>query len=685
MNHDIVFAPLVDVSLLWLSLALTVATCGYAAWIRVSGWALRTAAMMCIVMALAQPSFRQRDTQPLDDVVLIVEDRTASQALEPRAEQTDRVGQLLRDQLTQLPNLTVQTISVSDSPSNQGTQVFEAISQAQVDIPARQLSSIFILSDGQVHDVPNVVDFGIPVHHIVTGTRNEYDRKITITNAPAYAILGEPVKMTVRIDDVGNQMREAEPVVVKVNLGGGARYEFPTITGRETELELNLTHAGQTIFEFRVEPIAGELTTENNTTFLSVNAIRDRLRVLLVSGLPHAGARVWRNLLKSDSSVDLVHFTILRPPEKQDGVPVSELSLIAFPTRELFLEKIDDFDLIIFDRYKRRGILPNAYLDNIATYVEQGGAVLIAAGPDFASAQSLARTPLDRILPGRASALVRRDSFKPAVTDLGQRHPVTADLPGQETWGPWARQLDLELNRGQVLMEGADERPLLILDRVGQGRVALLASDHVWLWYRQFQGGGPQQELLRRMAHWLMKEPDLEEETLIATQIEDGLLIKRRTLAEIASPVLITKPNGDRVTQNLLRDEDGQFSSTFQTDDQGIFQLSDGTLSIAVSRGVVAPIELNEALATPARLAPIVATTRGGQVWADEMPLRLREVKQGRPAAGRGWLGVLRRDAKDVVDIKLRPLLPVWAALLLILGLILAAWLREGRRASSVD
>jgi hypothetical protein len=234
-------------------------------------------------------------------------------------------------------------------------------------------------------------------------------------------------------------------------------------------------------------------------------------------------------------------------------------------------------------------------------------------------------------------------------------------------------------------MEGADERPLLILDRVGQGRVALLASDHVWLWYRQFQGGGPQQELLRRMAHWLMKEPDLEEETLIATQIEDGLLIKRRTLAEIASPVLITKPNGDRVTQNLLRDEDGQFSATFQTDDQGIFQLSDGTLSIAVSRGVVAPIELNEALATPARLAPIVATTRGGQVWADEMPLRLREVKQGRPAAGRGWLGVLRRDAKDVVDIKLRPLLPVWAGLLLILGLILAAWLREGRRASSVD
>ena len=99
---------------------------------------------------------------------------------------------------------------------------------------------------------------------------------------------------------------------------------------------------------------------------MQINGVRDRLRVLLVSGEPHAGERTWRNLLKSDASVDLVHFTILRPPEKQDGVPVDELSLIAFPTRELFIEKIEDFDLIIFDRYRRRGILPSLYLENIA-------------------------------------------------------------------------------------------------------------------------------------------------------------------------------------------------------------------------------------------------------------------------------------------------------------------------------
>ena len=123
-----------------------------------------------------------------------------------------------------------------------------------------------------------------------------------------------------------------------------------------------------------------------------------------------------------------MHFTILRPPEKQDGVPVRELSLIAFPTRELFLEKIDDFDLIIFDRYKRRGILPSIYLENVRNYVEKGGAVLIAPGPDFASADSLYRSPLEPIVPARPTARVIEERYRPKVSELGQRHPVTAGL-----------------------------------------------------------------------------------------------------------------------------------------------------------------------------------------------------------------------------------------------------------------
>ncbi len=139
--------------------------------------------------------------------------------------------------------------------------------------------------------------------------------------------------------------------------------------------------------------------------------MRDKLRVLLVSGEPHAGERTWRNLLKSDASVDLVHFTILRPPEKQDGTPINELSLIAFPTRELFQQKIGEFQLIIFDRYARQGVLPIIYFDNITRYVRDGGAVLVAAGPDYASQTSLWRTPLDAILPAEPD----RQRHRPGV------------------------------------------------------------------------------------------------------------------------------------------------------------------------------------------------------------------------------------------------------------------------------
>ena len=278
-----------------------------------------------------------------------------------------------------------------------------------------------------------------------------------------------------------------------------------------------------------------ELTIENNRAVLSVNGVRDRLRVLLVSGEPHPGERTWRNLLKSDPSVDLVHFTILRPPEKQDGTPINELSLISFPTRELFEVKLKEFDLVIFDRYRRRGVLPPVYLQNIVEYVRDGGALLEAVGPSYAGPFSIYRTPLEKLLLGAPTGKLIDKPFRPQVTDLGQRHPVTANLPGTRgeeapTWGRWLRQIDIELARGNVLMSGADTKPLLVLDRFHEGRVAQFNSDHIWLWARGFEGGGPQAELLRRLAHWLMKEPELEEDDLRASFDGQNLKIEHRSL-----------------------------------------------------------------------------------------------------------------------------------------------------------
>jgi len=410
--------------------------------------------------------------------------------------------------------------------------------------------------------------------------------------------------------------------------------------------------------------------------------VRDRLSVLLVSGEPHAGGRTWRNLLKSDSSVDLVHFTILRPPAKQDGVPVRELSLIAFPTRELFLEKIDDFDMIIFDRYKRRGILPSLYLDNVRNYVEEGGAVLIAAGPDFASADSLYRTPIESIVPARPTARVLEERFRPSVTDLGQRHPVTSGLDREfdGEWGRWMRQIEVEQTSGDVVMSGQDDRPLLVLDRVGEGRVALLASDHAWLWNRGYEGGGPQLELLRRLAHWMMKEPELEEEALWAEATGQQMRIIRRSLSDTVGPVTITTPSGDVIERELSEVQPGRFETLFDGPEIGLYRLENGDQTAVIGLGPAAPVEFEQTIASAAPLQPILDRTNGGaKALADGLP-RIRDVRPGRPAAGRGWIGLTPRDAFETLSVTQSPLLPAWLVLILIAGLTLGGWLREGRR-----
>ena len=267
---------------------------------------------------------------------------------------------------------------------------------------------------------------------------------------------------------------------------------------------------------------------------VSIDGVRDKLRVLLVSGEPHAGERTWRNLLKSDASVDLVHFTILRPPEKQDGTPINELSLIAFPTRELFQQKINEFHLIIFDRYARQGVLPIIYFDNIARYVRDGGAVLVAAGPDYASPTSLWRTPLEQILPAEPSGRTDRNRRSaPQLTDPGKRHPVTRGLEGADSDAAAMEPL-VPPGRHQApptapaSWKARTSKPLLVLSREGEGRVGLLLSDHIWLWARGYEGGGPHLDLMRRLSHWLMKQPDLEEEAL-------RLIVRGRDLADRAA------------------------------------------------------------------------------------------------------------------------------------------------------
>lgn len=679
MTGNIVFDPLLAWQLIAILGALALIGVALAFSRGLQGWGLRGLAALVVLAALAQPSYQAEDRAPLSDIVLVVEDKSASQSLGARLGVTeDAAGSLVTDLRTR-QNTEVRRITVGDGEGDTGTLLMSAVSDALAEEPRGRIAGVFLLSDGRLHDLERAPDLPAPMHLLLTGKETDWDRRLIVKNAPAFAILGEPVTLTLRVEDEGAGP-DATETTIDISVDGEEPQQFAMPIGEDVELPITLPHGGLNVIQFSVPTGEEELTDRNNTALVQINGVRDRLRVLLVSGEPHAGGRTWRNLLKSDSSVDLVHFTILRPPEKQDGVPVSELSLIAFPTRELFLEKIEDFDLIIFDRYKRRGILPAIYLDNVRSYVEDGGAVLVAAGPDFASADSIYRSPLADIIPAEPTARVFERGYQPEITELGDRHPVTSGLSGTESWGRWMRQIDVEPVAGDVLMSGIDDRPLLVLDRVGEGRVSLIASDHAWLWSRGFEGGGPQLDLLRRLAHWMMKEPELEEEALWADPTGQTMRIIRRTLDDSIGAVTITRPDGTEDEITLDEVSPGRFEALYTGPDIGLYRLSEGDQDAVVGLGPAAPREFEQTIASGDALEPAIDATNGGVRRLEEGLPGIRTVGEGRPAAGRGWLGITPREAYETLDVTQTPMLPGWLVLLLASGLILGAWLREGRR-----
>ena len=684
------WVPLVPWHLLAALGGVAVVLAGFALWRRAPGIWWRALAVATLLLALANPALVEEDRDPLSDVALVVVDRSPSQNIADRTEQTERAVDGLLKRLEKLPDIETRVVEAGADAltgKQEGTQLFSAVREALANLPRGRVGGLLIVSDGQIHDAPATpqqLGIDAPVHLLLTGRENEGDRRLTVTRAPSFGIVGRSLSLTFRVDDLPEVSGGTAQVTTRQD--GGEPRVITVPIGREDEAEFELIRRGPSVIELAVEPGPRELSELNNRVAIEVNGVRDRLRVLLVSGEPHSGERAWRNILKSDPAVDLVHFTILRPPEKQDGTPIRELSLIAFPTRELFEVKLDEFDLIIFDRYRRRGVLPSIYLDNIARYVEEGGALLEAVGPTFATPLSLYRTPLGRVLPGEPSGFVYEQGYRPAITEIGHRHPVTAELQGANvdgespSWGRWFRQIDVDAASGVTVMDGVEGRPLLILDRVGEGRVAQVLSDHMWLWSRGFEGGGPQADLLRRVAHWLMKEPDLEEEDLRARVADGALEIVRRSLSLEQPKIEVTRPDGQIEELTLEPADAGRAIGRLAVEQPGLYRINDGQRRALAAVGPLNPLEFTDLRSTAEPLAALMAASQGGLMRVAEGDLpELRKVKPGRDRHGRGWLGLQANDAYLVTGVSQVPLLPAALVLLLALGAAVAAWLREGR------
>jgi hypothetical protein len=689
VNFGIAFAPLVSVPFLWAAAATAVVLALLLFVSRSRGATIRAVALGLVVLALANPSFTREDRDPLSSVAVVIVDKSPSQNFADRTKQTEEARAAVVDKLGHIPGLDVRVVEAGQSDGEtDGTRLFTALGSTLADVPADRIAGVIMLTDGRVHDVPadaSTLGFSAPVHALITGTKDERDRRVALIAAPRFGIVGQSQTITFQVEDHGVKAGTAEVTVRR----DGDVIETRTVpVGVPQRVDIPIPHGGQNIVEIEAAPLpGGELTTVNNRAVVSIDGVRDKLRVLLVSGEPHAGERTWRNLLKSDASVDLVHFTILRPPEKQDGTPINELSLIAFPTRELFQQRINDFQLIIFDRYARQGVLPIIYFDNINRYVRDGGAVLVAAGPDYASQTSLWHTPLDSVLPAEPNGNVTDEAYRPTLTDLGKRHPVTRGLEGSGSnppnWSEWFRIVDTQNSTGTTVMQGPDQKPLLVLSRQGEGRVALLLSDHIWLWARGFEGGGPHLDLLRRLSHWLMKEPDLEEEALRLNVSGHDLVVRRQTMADSVADVTLTSPSGVGQVLKLEATEPGAWEKSVRADELGLWRATDGKLNALVNIGPANPREFAEVTSTADVLAPLTNATDGDSRRLDDgnglkVP-RIVAVRSGDTYKGDDWIGLRMRDASVVRGIGVLPVFAGLLGLLLLIGSLAGTWAREGR------
>jgi len=703
MSWSIDFAPMLPAPVFWVAGAIALALVGYLLFRGTRGALLRTAALAALIAALANPTLRQEEREGLSNVAIVIVDESASQTLGQRPQQTAAVKAELEEKLAKVPNLNAKWVSASapSDTSSPGTHLFADLNRALANTPPDRLAGVIMLTDGEVHDVPKsaaALGFDAPVHALLTGAPDEFDRRIEVLKAPRYGIVGQSRDIEVAVREAGASSNAPEIVTLKVRREGRTDERITTSIDTPVKIEMPFPHAGQNILEVELDPTPGELTPSNNRAVLAADGVRENLRVLLISGEPNPGERTWRNLLKSDAAVDLVHFTILRPPEKHDGTPINQLSLIAFPTRELFSEKINDFDLIIFDRYQHRGLLQLPYYDNIARYVEdEGGALLVAAGDDYAGNLSLFRTPLSPVLPAPPTGRVIVEPFKAKLSKDGRKHPVTRDLAGagvegsDPTWGRWFRQVEVSPENGRILMEGAGDRPLLLLDRRGEGRVALLTSDHAWLWARGFEGGGPHSDLLRRLSHWLMKEPDLEEERLLASARGLKLTVERRSMEETVEPVTLSSPGGETSELKLEPADAGIWRTSVDVKIPGLYKVQSGDLAAVAHAGIDDPIEMSKVTATEEKLEPLIDATGGGAFWtrstaaqsaaqaADVDVPRISMLVNAKVLAGSGWLGLKDREAFVTRGVKLTPMFTGLSALAALLFLIAMAWWREGR------
>ena len=606
-----------------------------------------------------------------------------------------------------------EALSQPLSPGGDATRLRDALGDIARRTQGSDLAGIVIVSDGVAtgafaggaEDGDSQRFLGgleAPVHTVWAGRPGLRDRAIAGLGADEFAFARTVVKIGVRVRSSGFEKRS---IPVTLTQAGKLVATGQVTVGGDTpeahvEIAFSPARVGKFVYEVSVPEAPEEHVTENNRRAFVLRVIRDKVRVLQVAGRPSWDERWVRSFLEADPNVDLVSFFILRTPEDLQPVPSSEMSLIPFPTEELFEDELGSFDVILLQNfeYGPYGIAP--YLDNIRRFVAEGGSLAMIGGDLSFSSGGYWGTPVGQILPVLLSPrsvgddqLISTEMFSPRLTDEGAHHPVTQlDFDPRRSQALWDSLPRLE---GMNLVEGAHpdatvlavhprlKKPLLAVGEHLEGRTLALTTDSLWRW-GFVAAGEPGHDaaafstLWRNMLRWLIRDPDLERLHVESSQGEYAPGQAPRIRARIVDRAFRPAPEQDiqlvvertrqdtpavTITEDTLTSDDsGGVILDLETIPPGSYlvrataQLGPRTLEasdVFVVHG--ARTELERPEADPTLLSTIARTTGGvalGQASSLPADLPFRAPR------------VTRVDRMADVELWSRPVV-LWGALLL--------------------
>lgn len=531
---------------------------------------LRAAALAACLMVALQPTLELRQIVRVPNRVAVLVDASRSMDVRPpdggpsRAERAaallsgptsaraawERDGHRV-DIYTFGEGLVPATLdSLRAHPSADATRMGEALAELGARYAGHDLGAVVVVSDGidtgrigkgplDAQTRAAIAELEAPVHAVGVGESSLRDLSVAAIMANDFAFVRTPVTIEAVVRQSGlpdrqidvTLTRDGRPMATRALVLRGGRSE------EKVSFDWVPDHPGTFVFQIATPVLRGEALSSNNTQLFTVKVIRDRVRVLHVCGRPSWDERFLRAMLRRDPNVDLVSFFILRTETDEQPWNRNELSLIPFPTYEIFEDQLHSFDLVIFQNFNFAPYGVEPYLGGIREYVEQGGAFAMIGGDLSFGAGGYAQTPIQEILPvdvpradsSAAANAMTSDTFKPRLTNEGRGHPITSLLlDARDNEARWGKLPALEgLNQVQRLrpgtvpllvhptlrIDGGKPAPILAVAEPGKGRTLSLMTDTAWHWGIVAAGEGDDGRAFQRFwdnaIRWLVRDPAL--------------------------------------------------------------------------------------------------------------------------------------------------------------------------------